>query len=302
MQNSIYSLYLIYMKILPFKIPRTEDVSFLVQTDDEPHLYDTLHQHPEIQITLILKGSGTLFIGDYIGEFNKGDVIIIGENIPHVFRNDKIYYEGLPELRAKAISVFLDRKTFGGRFFELPETQEVSDFFVRAKKGLKISGKTKKEISPLLKNISNIEGFDRLIKLLEILRVLSRTSDYIFLSNHIMDTDVQEVDGKRLNDVIQFTLNQYHRSVGLEEVSAIANMSPSAFCRFFKQRTRKTYINFLTEVRISKACNYLQEKDATVLQTSYRVGFNNLSHFNRKFKKITGYTPTSYQRKHNLIA
>ncbi|MDN5211393.1 AraC family transcriptional regulator [Fulvivirgaceae bacterium BMA12] len=290
------------MKILPFKIPRTEDVSFLVQNDDEPHLYDTLHQHPEIQITLILQGSGTLFIGDYIGEFNEGDVIIIGENVPHVFRNDKMYYEGLPELRARALSVFLDRKTFGERFFELPETQEVADFFVRAKKGLKIGGKAKEEISILLKNISDATGIDRLIKLLEILRVLSRSSDYVFLSNHIMDTDVQEADGKRLNDVIQFTLNQYHRPIGLEEVSAIANMSPSAFCRFFKQRTRKTYVNFLTEVRISKACNYLQEKDATIIQTSYKVGFNNLSHFNRKFKKITGYTPTSYRRKHHLIA
>ncbi len=290
------------MKILPFKIPRTEDVSFLIQNDDEPHLYDTLHQHPEIQITLILQGSGTLFIGDYIGEFNEGDVIIIGENVPHVFRNDKMYYEGLPELRARALSVFLDRKTFGERFFDLPETQEVADFFVRAKKGLKIGVKAKKEISTLLKNISDATGLDRLIKLLEILRFLSRSNDYVFLSNHIMDTDVQEVDGKRLNDVIQFTLNQYHRPIGLEEVSAIANMSPSAFCRFFKQRTRKTYINFLTEVRISKACNYLQEKDATIIQTSYKVGFNNLSHFNRKFKKITGYTPTSYRRKHHLIA
>lgn len=289
------------MKILPFKIPRTEDVSFLVQFDDEPHFYDTLHQHPEIQITLILKGTGTLYLGDYIGEFKSGDIFVIGENIPHVFRSDKIYYEDLPHLRAKAISVFLDRRTLGNNFFNIPETREVSDFFKRAKKGLKITKHTKKEISSLLKNITQVEGLDKLIQILIMLRLLCRTDNSKFLSNYVTDGDVQEIDGKRLNDVIQFTLSQYHRPIGLEEVSAIANMSSSAFCRFFKHRTRKTYVNFLTEVRISKACNYLREKDSTVIQTSYKVGFNNLSHFNRKFKKITGYTPTGYQKKHHLI-
>lgn len=283
------------MKILPFKIPRTEDAFFFLQHDDEPYFYDTLHQHPEIQITLIQEGDGTAYIGGYIGEFEAGDVFVIGENVPHVFRNNEIYYQGIG-LRARAMTLFLDKNVLIRSCFSYSISRELSDFFVRAKKGIKITDGSKLKIAEHLNVLNGLTGLNQLIQLLEVLKLLNKTVDYRILSNYTMDVDVQEVDGVRLNNVIQFTLSQFHRPIELEEVASVANMSSSAFCRFFKLRTRKTYTEFLNEVRINKACNHLAEKDATVFEVCYKVGFNNLSYFNRKFKRITGHTPSTFQK------
>lgn len=284
------------MKVLPFKIAKVTDHSFRVQHDVGPHFYDTLHQHPETQITLIKKSTGTLILGDHIGEFVAGDVIVVGPNIPHVFRNDKSFFEQESLGAAHAISLFFDETSLGATFFKLPEMGDIRNMMKVSGQGLKVVGKNKEELGILIQNIDSKKGVMRVIDFLQILQLLAREDQTVFLSSEALNRGFKESEGQRLNDIFQFTMEEYHRPINLEEVADIANMTISAFCRYFKQRTRKTYVNFLNEVRIGQACKMLVNEDHSIGEICYLAGFNNLSHFNRKFKSITGFSPKQYIR------
>jgi len=284
------------MKVLPFKIPKVTDHSFRVQHDVGAYFYDTLHQHPEIQITLIQESTGTLILGDHIGEFAAGDVIVVGPNIPHVFRSDKSYYEVENHEATDAISLFFDEMSLGEAFFRLPEMGEIKNMMNESGRGLKVVGNSKVELQNLIKAIDIKKGVMRVIGFLHILQLLSKEDQTVFLSSEALNSGFKESEGQRLNDIFQFTMKEYQRTIGLEEVADIANMSISAFCRYFKKRTRKTYVNFLNEVRVGQACKMMVNEDHSIGEICYLSGFNNLSHFNRKFKAITGFSPKLYIR------
>ncbi len=286
------------MKILPFKIPQSGEGAILLQTDRQPYFYDALHQHPEVQISCIIESTGTIFLGDYIGNFQPGDVFVIGSNIPHVFKNDSIYYEENTGREAYMLTVFLNLSSLGKDFLQLPESKGLDDFVRRSRKGIKVLGPAKSELMAMMKQIQSQEGLDLMITFLRIVRSITNAAESQSLSSHVVDFNVNESEGHRLNAVIRFTLDEYHRPISLEEVAAIANLSEPAFCRFFKKRTRKSYVNFLNEVRIGKACKLLLDKDLSISEICYRSGFNNISHFNRKFRAILGVTPSEYHKVH----
>lgn len=282
------------MKALPFKIPKTEKDSFHIQIDEEKHFYDTLHQHPEIQLTFIENSSGNLIYGDYLGAFAPGDVFVIGPNVPHVFRNDNSFYEEEAAKNAKAYTLFFDEATFGKQFLELPESGKLSQFIGMAERGMKLKNGDALILIPLIRKLFDAEGMNRVILLLQILNYLSQPCDFEFLTNQLNVKSISDDQGKRLDDIFKFTMQEYHRPIKLEEVAGIANLSPSAFCRYFKQNTRKTYLDFLNEYRIGQACKLLAQKDKSVTEICYEVGFNNLSNFNRKFKVVRGLSPKRY--------
>jgi AraC-like DNA-binding protein len=281
------------MKVLPFKIPRTFGEPIMIQHDQQDHIYSTLHQHPELQMMLIRKSAGTVVIGGYIGEFHPGDVFVIGSNIPHVFRNEEPYYTENGNAVADVIYVFLDDKLIKN---ELLNFIEINSLFHIARQGLKLKGQLKSRVAPLIDNLIRVHAFDQYFGVLNILNILSKSEEFVVLNSEIIRQRIDENDGKRLNDVIQYTFERYADRITLEEISEVANMVPSAFCRFFKQRTRKTYFDFLNEIRIRNACKLLLNKDTTVVEICFKSGFNNLSYFNRKFKDVTGFSPLKYHR------
>lgn len=286
------------MKVLPFKIPKTEDSSFRVQIDKEPYFYDILHQHPETQITLIVSGSGTIIQGDYIGNFKPGDVFIFGANMPHVVKSDPKFYEEGSTHKCHAISIFFDSQSFGKDFFDLPEMRGVNDFIKKSVRGLKLHGDNRRFLTKILSEIEHIDGINKIISLLNIFNRLSTSDSFDWLSSEPHTLNVDDTEGKRLNDIFQFTMREFHRPITLDEVADVAHMTPSAFCRYFKQRTRKTYVSFLNELRVAHACKLLLNKELNVTEVCYRSGFVNLSNFNRKFKTITKHTPSQYQKIH----
>ena len=284
------------MKVLPFKIPKTAETAFHIQVDEEPYFYDTLHQHPEFQLTLIEQSMGSIIHGDYLGSFAPGDVFVIGANVPHVFRCDERFYQDPQPGAARALTFFFDQRTFGTPFLELPEARGLTEFLNQAQRGLKLEPALAVTLSPLIRQIFEAQGMEKLILLLQILNHLSTSSNHQYLTSHIPGKGMKESEGKRLNDIFHFTMKEYTRPIKLEEVAAVAYMSPSAFCRYFKQHTRKTYLDFLNEYRIGQACRLLMETDMAVSEVCYESGFNNLSNFNRKFKAVTGVTPKAYAK------
>jgi AraC-like DNA-binding protein len=282
------------MKIVPFKIPKNTAEAFRVQVDEMPHLYNHLHQHPEIQLTFIKQSQGTLVAGDYVGPFNAGDVFVIGPNQPHVFRNDKSFFK--KRSKAIAISIFFDETTIHPLFWQLPELIALKNFLRNSSSGYRLTGEKKKRIAAILEQLMQAEGIDKLISFLEILKELSTRKNLEPLARQMIQRNINSYDGKRLNKVLEFTFQAYHRPVKLEEVAAVANLSVEAFCKYFKTRTRKTYIRFLNEIRINHACKLLAEEELTIADIGYESGFSNLSNFNRIFKKIKGVSPRDFRK------
>lgn len=282
------------MKVIPFNVPKITREAFRLQVDILPHLYDQLHQHPETQIMYIERGEGTLIAGDYVGRFASGDIFLIGGGQSHVFRNDEKYYRLKGKKKVQATSIYFDEKYAGESFWLLEELREVKKFLVRAGAGIRIEGETKSRVSSLIQKLKSSHSIHKLILFLELLNELASSHDLIFLSVAPLPSNPQIAEEKRMNDVLHFTFRQSHRRIKISEVAEVANLSAEAFCRYFKLRTRKTYTGFLNEVRISNACKMLIEGTQNIESICYDSGFQNLSHFNRTFKRVTGKTPKSY--------
>jgi AraC-like DNA-binding protein len=281
------------MKVVPFQIPKGTEEAFRVQVDDLPHLYNHLHQHPEIQLTLIKESNGTLIAGDYVGPFHAGDVFVIGGNQPHVFRNDEKFFK--KRSKAVAITIFFDETTLGDNFWLLEEMKSLQPFLKNSTGGFKITGRKKKLLAEKLLSIVNAKGIERLIIFLEILKLLASRKEMHPLAKPVLQRNIKSYDGSRLNKVIEFTFKEFQRPIRLKEVAGLANLTPEAFCKYFKTRTRKTYINFLNEIRVNHACRLLTE-DKSISGICYDCGFMNLSNFNRIFKKIKQVSPGEWRK------
>lgn len=277
------------MNVLPFKIAKPEKNSFVFQIDDTHPFYDKLHQHEEIQISLVVEGEGTLIVGDTVNSFKKGDVFIIGSAIPHIFKSDIQASEN-----SYMLSVFFTNTSFGRGFFELEELQEVTSFFKRAKHGFKITSK-KKKASALFFQFEKSTKLNQLILLLKLLEICSKAS-YKSLSSFIYDKKYSDNEGNRMRTIFEYTMNNFTQKITLEDISTIANMTKNAFCKYFKKRTNKTYFQFLMELRIENACKLLiNNKEASIVSIAEQCGYYNISNFNRQFQVYKQQSPSEFK-------
>ena len=283
------------MKVLPFLITKSTNKSFHFQENCEKHFYEFLHQHPEIQITLILEGEGQLLAGDYVGDFKPGDMFIIGSNMPHVFNSSPYCFLNDFEGKSRSLSIFFDWEVFGRQFWNMPEFKHIFTFKERILRGLKIDIRYIKPLKNAMFDLVRAEGFDRILILLRILNFITTMEHFNFLSN-LINFKIDNNNNERLNKIYEFTIHNYHKEISLQEVAELSNLALNSFCRFFKKSTQKTYFEFLNEVRIGHACKLLEkEKSECVYNICFSVGFSDLANFNRHFKKITGFTPTEYK-------
>ena len=284
------------MEPLYFKIPRSEEETIRIESWDLNFFFDPIHFHEDCQLTYILEGDGDIFIGETISPFNKGDVFLIGKNIPHVLRNSDSYYQN-PNLHARAISVFFSQDTLMKIFNLLPETAALQKLLSFSAHGIKLSGKTASEVHQGLERMLKLQQFDCFLEFMGILNSISKADDINLISKTSMPLHSVSEDNKKITRVFEYVMANFHRKITLEEISSIVNMSPTAFCRFFKQRTLKTFSNFLIEIRIGNACKMLVEDDYNTTQCCFFNGYNNVSNFHRQFRKVTGMTPSEYKQK-----
>ncbi|WP_144959878.1 AraC family transcriptional regulator [Gillisia sp. Hel_I_86] len=277
------------MKVFPFKIPKPELDALVYQEDHEIVFYNQLHQHEEIQISYIVKGSGSLIVGDSINYYKPNDILIIGENIPHVFRSDSsVISESI------MYSLFFTRSSFGKDFFNISDLLELSSFFNESVYGMKLLSHQ----NEIIRYFQEMKMKNRIVRIASLLNILNLIilAEKEQLSSFVYRKKYTDAEGKRMNDVFQYAMDHFNESISLEEISQNANMSKNAFCRYFKNRTNKTFFQFLIEIRIENACKLLyKEKDLSVALISEFCGFHNIANFNRKFKELKHMTPSQYR-------
>jgi AraC-like DNA-binding protein len=278
------------------KVSKGPDHSFSVRRDLVPHVNNRWHYHPEVELIHFKKGEGTQFIGDNIKRFKAGDVVLVGADLPHYWRFDDMYFEEKAKVQADIRVAHFSESFWGARFLDLPENNAIKTVLEKAKRGIQVSGKTKQKIAVIMEQLLASEGTQRIILLMEALSVIAGCKQLTLLSSIGFKPVSVEAENDRINAIYDYSLKNFKRKIQLEEIAGIANISPNAFCRYFKSRTRKTYSQFLIELRVGHACKLLIENSHCVKKLCYESGFNNFSSFHKYFKMITGKSPLHYQK------
>lgn len=248
------------------------------------------HCHPEYEIVFISNGRGKRHIADHVSHYFEGDLVLLGPNLPHL--------GFAQELKEKHVQVVVQMKEefLGEDFFALSEMSDIRLLFQRARSGLSFHGHTRWEVGQILQKMPELDKFWRMVELLRALQIMAVSQEVWPLNVNYLSLEVKPQDHQRMQSVYDFVEKNFHRQVVLEEAAEVINMTPPAFCRFFKKLNHKTFVEFLNEFRVAHACSLLSEKHLSIAAVSYESGFNNLSHFNKQFKAVTGVTPTQYRQ------
>jgi len=278
------------------KVLENNAASFDIRYEKVPYFDNPWHYHPEIELTLITKSKGTRFVGDNIERFSEGDLVLLGSNLPHYWRNDSIYYGPNSTEKAEAIILRFRLDFLGKPWLQIPEMREVKQLFEDAAHGISFSQITSDRVIPILLKLHLTRGIDQVIDFLELFKILAKAKDGRMLSTKIFGESKPINDSDRMNTVLNYIHMHLQENITLETVANLANMNATAFCRYIKAKTNKTFIELLNDFRIAYACRLLLDGPRNISEICYDCGFNNLTHFNYIFKKITGTNPSNYRK------
>lgn len=271
------------------KLPLSENTSFVARTQRTPHFEVPWHQHIEYEIILMTEGQGTSYVGNYVGNYSVGDIYFLGSNLPHTFQKSN------EEMVASAVVVQFTEDFWGKDFIQLPECRQLKKLFETSLKGLRILDSCKLKLRPMIQQLEHATGFQRILQLCNCLMVLTEKNSYEKLSTQ----DILQFNPKqkeRIDAIFQYTIQYFQESFSVADVAKNVNMSVPAFCSYFKKCTKKTYIDFLNEVRIGHACKQLMDTQMTVAEIAYESGYNTLVNFNKQFLKLKNSTPSTYRK------
>ena len=246
------------------------------------------HYHPEYEIVFVRKGSGKLHIGEHLKNYEEGELVFIGPDLPHTGFGYGVIGEH------EEIVVQLRKDFLGEEFMQKPELLHIRELFERAKQGLSFQGKARKIVSSKLQKMLSLSHFERLVELLNILHTLATTTEFSVLNTADKRFDFSHKDEDRINRVYEYVEQNYQKSIDIQAVADLANLTVPSFCRYFKKITHITYTDFVNEYRINQACRLLFE-NKPIADICFEVGFNNISHFNKTFKQLKGVSPREYK-------
>jgi len=253
------------------------------------------HYHPQYELLYISESSGIRFVGDSVSHFSPGDFVLVGSNLPHLWRNDASYYEAGSDRNVKTVVIKFLKDFIGEGTFKLPEFSSINHMLEESKYGLYFDKRVSKKFHPELMEIVALSPAEQSIKLLGILHRLSLIENKKVLSSTDMRQYASE-SSKRLDAVLKYISDNYASSIHLQDVADIACMTTNSFCRFFKKMTNKSFTQFLNEVRVRNASRLLLEDSNSISQVCYMVGYNSITNFYKQFKQIMGCTPNLYRQ------
>lgn len=280
------------MKALFEKLEQPGNIPFLLKEIKALAFDVPFHFHPELELTLILESEGKRYVGDHVGNFEAGDLVLLGRNEPHFWHNTP---GGNGE--ARAIVVHFEEHFLGNTFFRKNGMRHIGKIIQNAHRGILITGQTNEVIQKKMLAMLDSTPFQKIILLLSILDIIATSEDLDYLSSPGYKANFNQADCDRINKICQFVSNHFAEEIDTGYVaSSIANMSASAFCHYFKKRMNKTFTQFVNEVRVSQANQLLIHSNKEIAEVGYLCGYQSLSNFYKQFGQINNISPRKYRK------
>lgn len=283
------------MKIMREQVSFAPRTLLKVKWDDFPHFTYPWHFHSEFEIVYVLKSSGKRFVADSVELFSEGDITLLGSNLPHFWKSADQTDSEDPK-HVNAIVVQFHKDFFKDVINTYPEFHRIRELLRRASRGINFTSPDSEKIGRMLKRLLNLSGLERMLYFLRLMDVMARTENYKLLASSGYQLEEHRELNNRLDRIMHFINTNYQRKITQQEIATQIGMTTAAFCRYFKEKTGKVFIYFVNEMRIGYACKLLIERRLSISQICFECGFNNLSNFNRMFKRQTGCTPQEYQQ------
>ena len=277
-------------RVRPFKEPNK---SFIYYKEDRPFI--PWHQHPEYELSLITKGKGIRMVGDRATRFENNDLVLIGAYTPHETVFDPEYKDHPSGFQGEGIFIQFVYDFLGEAFFKVPENHSLDNFLKESNRGYVFLGETKKKIISILKKMEDMSDCERIYSLLSIFRIFSTTKDFKTISSSNFNKPFWIDESGPMQKASQYILQNFHKPIFVKDLLEITNMSNTSFYAKFKKTFRMPFKDYLLKIRIGYACKLISEGTYGISGVAYKSGFENISNFNRQFKKIKGITPSSFQ-------
>lgn len=261
-----------------------------------PHFDPTYHFHPEYQLFLVLEGTGTRFVGDTVKPFRKGDLVLTGPNLPHLWRNENDYFDKRNKLSTAGVVIYFHDFFLGSPIHQKDEFENIQHLLLKSVYGLEVLGETNQVVSKMMIDLLNLRGIKSVIQLLKILEAIAVSTECHQITHKEYIPLSKEIETDRMNKIYAYVMKNFHQKIDLKTIAELIYMTPSSFSRYFKSRVNKSFSDFLQEIRISHACKLLREEDVTIGEAADTAGFQTLSNFNKQFKKSIGKSPLIYKK------
>lgn len=273
----------------------TPNSSFSVTHINDKHLMKIFHYHEQVEIVAILRSTGTRFVGDNIANFEPGEIVVIGKNLPHMWQNDDSYFQNKNSKTAETIAIHLSADFVDQGLLDVPENIGIKTLIERSKRGVLF--KNLPEIFSKISSLPSVKGYQRFLGVLEIMNELGNSEKVEALASDGFTERIFNEKESRIYPVHKFIINNFKNEISLAMVSEIANMNPSAFSRYFKKIQGITFIQYVNNIRVGYACKLLIREEMNIIEICLESGFNNLSNFNRHFRKMYKMSPKEYRLK-----
>lgn len=277
------------------KLPISESNPIKARYYDYERFSYPWHFHSQYEIMYVQEGEGECFVGDRIERYRAGDVILFGSNLPHYMRSDE--HSGAPDtaMRTQGVIVQFEQNFMGYSFGHYPQLLQISNLLNDAVRGILFPAQYAGGLRSILSDFPMLKGFRQLTSLLELLQEMSGVAlRRVMASPHYYES-FPVMGDKRIDKILSYVNNNYTRKIKLEEIAEMANMNASAFCRYFKENTGRTLLQYILEMRVGYACRLLTVGSMDISQIALECGFESITHFNRMFKAHTKQTPGQYR-------
>ena len=285
------------MRAFKLEITNALDRQIAIMERKFPYFDSRFHYHPELELIYIKNGSGKRIVGDKLDTFISGDIFFIGAELPHEIINSEEFGKDATSGLSHAIVAYFNKDVFSKGFYSLRECSKINSLIKKSNRGIKVTGKTNIAVAKKMEALVTKKDFDRILGLIEILHLLSVSDELEYFVCEGYGGNLKDNTADRLTKVFNYVSINYNEDITLQTIAGVANLTPPAFCRMFKQKTKLCFFSYLNEIRISNACKILTETGYNVSEVAFNCGYRTLSNFNKFFKKSTGLSPKAYREK-----
>jgi AraC-like DNA-binding protein len=278
------------------QINLNHDESFFIGIFQDNLEKSTWHYHNNFEISFITEGSGKRIVADSIEEFQPGDLVFLGRNLPHVWIAEKELLTPSTRTLEMVFLQFTD-KILNSQLLALPEFKYVSKALSLSERGIQIVDQTLNEVSELMLQMPYLKGFERMLHFFKMMDIIGRSDSHLHLASKEYLKTRFTTGNKRIAAIHEYLMNNYREEVNLKQLAELVNMAEGSLCRFFKENMGITLFEYLNHIKTDFACKLLMDMDLSIMEVCFDSGFNNLSHFNKQFRKASGISPSEYRKK-----